>query len=289
MKKYIPILLLLPFVLFSQQKNYTIVNSNKQAIPYVKIHFDEKNGIYSDDKGSFSIDKSKYKSISISHFEYDTLSVSLKDIRNDSITIFTKEETLEDIVLKIYNEKELYKQRTSDKNKLKLISYVFGKYEYITHIKSKKNYKTLVWFHLPITIDKEKVKKQNLSDITIDARLTIYNKNKELIYSQGKQFDAKSIQNKLLQFNIQHSSDKIGKEFYIGIEFLSIHNSEKAQVDNVIGLPFARTKKNEESTYFIHPFYMKDSWNAINDRNFHHPDEDANSSYVLMGNLFFDL
>lgn len=93
------------------QRQVRVVDSiSNKGIPYVAIRFGINNGVYTDDKGEFSIDDITSDSIILSSIGYEKKSVNLKSLKEDIIYLNPSNLELEEVFLSSKKEKHKTKK-----------------------------------------------------------------------------------------------------------------------------------------------------------------------------------
>ena len=149
------------FVINNYAQNYYVVDVNtKEKISLANIkHLNKDIGIYSDLKGKFS--KNFFKpsdSIKISHINYETLIIKIKNIK-DTIFLNPKRNILDEII--VTNKKGIKKNIGYIKSKKILSWFIQPKSELVTLIKYTKKYNSSIIKKIFIPIGKSIVVKKN--------------------------------------------------------------------------------------------------------------------------------
>jgi hypothetical protein len=271
MKKYHIIILFTFFFnnLFSQ-KIIVVDSVNKKPIAFVTVQFDKENGTYTDENGTFELNKTAKDTIKLSHISFDEVVLRTKDIKDTIImspnAIIIKEVT-------ITNGKESIKYIDFPKKKSSYGSFpVFAKSEIISLVIPNSENSSSTIKKINFNFSKNKSNPQN-EGIRTAFRVNIYNsKNKKvkervfssetyIINTTKKDKIEIDLTNELIEFQ----SDGI----FIGIEAIGDIDKNGNLINNQSTIRPLLSDNNivdySSSTFIRYTFDRKQNLKPLND------------------------
>ena len=252
--------LILTFILatsyyFSFSQNFTILDSiNKTPLSYANIKYlNSDNGVYSNEKGVFTLGDIKPDSLLVSYIGYYPTIVKVSKL-NDTIFLKPKVESLKEVFLNSQIEEKVIGLR---KKSNYFSSHMAPSWEYVAHLKFNQNYSNAYIKHISLFINE--TKKSENKDFKAVVRVNIYSINQEgqigeKIYTSTPVYPTINKAN-TITFDILNELIQINTEVIIGIELVGFIDKEnKIQNDNnmYLHLPFSKKKAKEfdSKTYF---------------------------------------
>lgn len=285
-------LIVISTVSYSQEKKILIIDSSSnKPIPFCAIDFFNNDGTFSDENGLFVINIDKIKKVKVTHLSYEKLEILLLTTL-DTIKLAQKTTNLKEIEINKTNQ--LKHLRIGNNNK-SIISVVLNpKTEFIVFIKpdSKLLNPIINTIEIPLKMSNHFSLVKNDEFNTAVLKLNIYNKNRELLYSQIIKTPLDERINNYKSLKLDNTIHFNPEGIFFGIEMLGYVDKHdrltSSKKQEMITLKFSESKEVNQ-TFYRNVFYKNGDWNLIEkNSNIFNINSNKNFNLGLLINVLYN-
>jgi hypothetical protein len=287
-KHHLIIILTLFFNNLFGQKIVVVDSVNKKPIAFVSVRFNKENGTYTDENGTFELNKTAKDTLIFSHISFDELVLKATNIK-DTIIMSPNAIIIKEIT--VTNGKESIKYIDFPKKKSSYGSFpVFAKSEIISLVVPNSENSNATIKKINFNFSKNKSTPQNES-IRTAFKVNIYNaknkKVKEKIFS-SETYTINTTKKDKIEIDLTNESIEFSENgIFIGIEAIGDIGKNGNLINNQSSIRPLLSDNNivdySSATYIRYTFDRKQNLKPLND----FPEKMSNSK--MNRNLSFGL